>query len=150
MESVELFNPNYLPIRVFGVPVQMLSPEVKSARNEAAQACFLEALFCSMCLPLGAARAGLAKLNLVITIALLVCALIGLRASLGFHINWVLAHCALVIGIVVVFFVFMVLAVLFGSGTGSEYWIICIIFAGLLLHVAVARNTYRLCVKSFI
>jgi hypothetical protein len=94
--SAELIYPDYLPARLFGVPVHNLPDKLKTARNNAVHACFVEAAFCLLCLPLGAVRGGLAKLNLAINVILMTCGTLGCWASLGFRINWVMAHCALV------------------------------------------------------
>ena len=140
---VALVKPEFLPRTIYGMSPHQLSPSLKARRNRVVYACILEVLTSLLCIPLGAVRAGIGRMNAAINGLLFFVALVGLNGALRFNKIHVLLHWLLVMGLVGAFTLFVTLSVLFGSSTASGNWIIVVVYIFLLVDLAIANESRR-------
>lgn len=126
----------------YGFPLSMLDPAFISARNRCVYALLVEITFAIFSLPLGGIRGGITKISTGVNVTLALTAVWGLLSTVKMDYVWLMAHPALVFGLVGIFCLYIFFSVAFGAGNADEgNFIIVLVFAFVIVDIIVGCFT---------
>mmetsp|Transcript_15657 Transcript_15657/g.54374 ORF Transcript_15657/g.54374 Transcript_15657/m.54374 type:complete len:291 (-) Transcript_15657:222-1094(-) len=142
-EPIPVLLRSWLPRLFEGRDVRHVSDTLLLVRNHTLYALFVEVALCFISLPLGALRGGISKLSTALNVILLFVATIGLYAAAKLDINFLVAHAALVYGLIGIFCLYLLATIAFGAGNAEdgENWIILVVFLFVVVDAIVACFT---------